>query len=76
MKHVPLTDKHRAFRDQINAVIAQHTLSLTAQEILAIVSQIVGEVIALQDEQLLAPDTAIEIVMENMRLGNALAHVK
>jgi hypothetical protein len=46
---------------------------MPAQRILAITSQFVGQLIALQDQRKITPDMAMQIVSENIEIGNHAA---
>ncbi|MBI1359834.1 MAG: hypothetical protein GC155_06060 [Alphaproteobacteria bacterium] len=47
--------------------------ALDAQEMLALVSQLVGNLIALQDQRKMTPDMAMQLVARNIEIGNAVA---
>lgn len=46
---------------------------MPAQEILAITAQFLGQLIALQDQRNMTPDMAMQIVSENIEIGNQAA---
>lgn len=46
---------------------------MPAQRILAITSQFVGQLIALQDQRSMTPDRAMQIVTTNIEIGNQAA---
>ena len=52
---------------------AQMPADMPAQRILAIVSQFVGQLIVLQDQRKITPDMAMQIVSENIEIGNRAA---
>lgn len=52
---------------------AQMPKDMPSQRILAIVSQFVGQLIALQDGSKITPDMALQIVQENIEVGNRAA---
>lgn len=56
----------KALKDQMPA-------DMPAQRILAITSQFVGQLIALQDNSKITPDIAMQIVSENIEIGNRAA---
>lgn len=57
----------------LTALKEQMPKDMPAQRILAIVSQFVGQLIALQDESKITPDMAMQIVQENIVIGNQAA---
>lgn len=61
---------HQAIYDEINSVLLKHSTNLSALEILAITSQIVGKVLAMQDQRTTTPESAMRTVEENITLGN------
>lgn len=71
LKSYPPEAKHRAFRDALIAVMAQHGRDMQADELLAIASHFVGQLIALQDQRVMTPDMAMQIVSLNIQRGNA-----
>lgn len=52
---------------------AQMPADMPAQQILAVVSQFVGQLIALQDKRVMTPDVAMQIVGQNIEIGNQAA---
>lgn len=61
--------EHTAFRDALVAVIQEHQ-HLTPIEMLAIASQFVGQLIALQDQRVVTSAIALELVGRNIEIGN------
>jgi hypothetical protein len=57
----------------LKALKEQMPADMPVQRILAIVSQFVGQLIALQDQRKVTPDMAMQIVSENIEIGNAAA---
>ena len=57
----------------LRALKEQMPPEMTSQRILAIVSQFVGQLIALQDKRILTPDQAMQIVAQNIEIGNQAA---
>lgn len=57
----------------LKALKEQMPPDMPAQRILAIVSQFVGQLIALQDQRRITPDMAMQIVSENIEIGNQAA---
>jgi hypothetical protein len=57
----------------LKALKEQMPPDMPAQRILAIVSQFVGQLIALQDKRVMTPDQAMRVVGENIEIGNRAA---
>lgn len=64
------TDEDNKFMADLKA---QMPPNMPAQRILAITSQFVGQLIALQDQRKITPDMAMQIVSENIEIGNRAA---
>jgi hypothetical protein len=60
-------------QDFMAALKEQMPADMPAQRILAITSQFVGQLIALQDQSKITPDMAMQIVSENIEIGNRAA---
>lgn len=58
-----------AYQDLI-ALVQRHADQMTALEILAIASNMVGKLIAMQDHRTVSADDAMEIVVANIETGN------
>lgn len=69
MKLVKVTEEHTAFRDELVAVLRKHK-QLKAEELLAVASYFVGQLIALQDQRKMTPSLAMQIVSVNIEAGN------
>lgn len=65
--------RHRAFLDQLKAALGDTGKDLPGEELLAVASQFVGMLVALQDQRRFTPDMAMEIVARNIEIGNATA---
>ena len=70
------TVAHHAFLLDLKAVIGKHQ-QLSAMEMLAVTAQLVGTLIALQDQQKMTPEMAMDLVAKNIEAGNqeAIANV-
>lgn len=66
------TARHRAFRDKLIEALREFD-DVPADQMLAIASHMVGQLVALQDQRKVTPGTAMEIVARNIELGNAEA---
>lgn len=65
--------KHEALYQELVAVLKKHGATLTPEELLAIGANMVGKLIAMQDQRVTSPERAMNIVMENIKLGNEQA---
>lgn len=76
MRRLP-TDRHRAFRDDMIAVLKKHAGDLDATDMLALAAHLVGQLVAMQDQRKYTPPIIMEMVGENIEQGNreAMAEV-
>jgi hypothetical protein len=72
IKSKPPSPEVVAFVNDMKAAFKRHT-HLRADEMLAGASQIVGNLIALQDQRKMTPDMALAIVRANIEAGNQQA---
>lgn len=70
MKTIPASPTLVAFRSDIALVLKKHGEHLTALEMLALTAHLTGQLVALQDQRLVSPAMAMELVAENIELGN------
>jgi hypothetical protein len=70
MKSMTPSEQQLAFRRALEAAMAQHAQTLDAIEILAVLSHLVGQVIALQDQRTMTSQMAMAIVTNNIEHGN------
>jgi hypothetical protein len=64
------TEKHEAFKNDLVAMLRKHAGDLSAPEMLALISYLVGQVIALQDGNTMTREQALELVSKNIEQGN------
>lgn len=64
---------HAAYVDDLKAVMQKHAEALTAQELLALTSQLVGQILAFQDQRTMTPQMGLEIIGRNIEIGNDMA---
>lgn len=60
----------KLLRDDILALVRRHLIPNTPERILAVSSQVVGQVLALQNPMTLGKDAAIDVIMANIEKGN------
>lgn len=63
--------RHKAVMDDLKAVLTRHQNSVNGYEMLALVSQLVGQLLALQDQTARSADAYLATVSKNIELGNA-----
>ena len=73
MNFKPTTDSHEIAFVEVCHMLQRHAADLGALELLAIASNLVGKLIALQDQRLVTPAMAMEIVSVNIQHGNKQA---
>ena len=66
------TEAHVAFMGDLKAALAKHT-NLSGMEMLAVASQFVGNLTALQDQAQWTPEQVMGVVARNIEIGNATA---
>lgn len=66
------TQDHLDFMRDLKATIAVHQ-HLSAEDMLAVVSQLVGSLVALQDQTKSSPSMVMEAVAQNIEVGNRMA---
>lgn len=69
MKTLAKPEYEVAYQD-ICDLVRRHADKLSAVELLAVASNMVGKLVALQDQRTMSPDRAMEIVAENLEHGN------
>lgn len=66
------TKEQIAFRDEMVATLRKHQ-HLRPDEMLAVASYFVGQLLALQDQRKMTPAMGLQIVSSNIEAGNAQA---
>ena len=72
MKTYQPTPESAALGNDLLLVLRHHS-SLTAEQMLAITSQLVGMLVAMQDQRKYSTAALLEMVGENIEIGNAAA---
>lgn len=70
MKSLPPNEKHQKIMREFKEVLFKHKDDLTPSEMLAVAAQLVGQVLALQNQTLMTPAAAMSIVAANIESGN------
>jgi hypothetical protein len=65
--------KQLTFRKALEQAISDYGRELMADELLAICSHFVGQLIALQDQRVMTPAMAMDLVASNIEQGNGEA---
>lgn len=60
----------QALHRDIADLIKRHLTPDTQQRVLAIAAQVVGQVLAMQDQRTMTPDRAMQVVIANIEIGN------
>lgn len=63
--------EHEVFYQELAALMGRHGDKVTAEEMLAIGANIVGKLLALQDQRTMTRERGLEIVIRNIEAGNA-----
>lgn len=64
---------HEVVYQELVALVNRHAADLSAIEILAIAGNLVGKLIAMQDQRITTPEVAMETVILNLEHGNQQA---
>jgi hypothetical protein len=62
--------EHEIAFQEIAALLDKHAGKLTSLEMLAIAANMVGKLVALQDQRYVTPEKAMNVVIENIQNGN------
>jgi hypothetical protein len=73
MSLAPTSVNHEAFYQGLVRLVDEHAGKLTAYEMLAVAANLVGKLIAMQDQRKVTPKQALQVVAHNIEYGNAMA---
>lgn len=62
--------EHEVVYTDLTALLNKHAAKVTPVELLAIAANMVGKLIAMQDQRIITVDRAMEIVGKNIEVGN------
>lgn len=62
--------EHEAAYQDLCALVNKHASKLTAEELLAVAANMLGKLVALQDQRSMSTTKAMEIVVRNIEHGN------
>lgn len=63
--------EHEVAYQELVALMQRHAEHLSALEMLALVGNLAGKVIAMQDQRTTSPEYAMDTLIKNLELGNA-----
>jgi len=64
--------EHEVAYQDICALVNKHASSLSAMEVLAVAANMVGKLVALQDQRTTTPEIAMRTVAANIEAGNQM----
>lgn len=70
MSVVTANPEHEVTYLELAALVGRHAATLSAEEILAITANMLGKLIAMQDQKTMTAQRAMAIVTANLELGN------
>ena len=73
MNYVTSKPEYEAAYQDVCALLAEHKDKLTAIEMLAIAANLVGKLVAMQDQSAITPEQAMQLVSRNIEHGNQQA---
>ena len=62
--------EHEVLYQELTALLRRHGDKVTSLEMLAIAANMVGKIVAMQDQRSVTPGMAMQIVSRNLELGN------
>ena len=62
--------EHEIAYEDLCKLVNKHANQLTALELLAIASNMLGKLVALQDQRTVSPEMAMDVVAKNIEVGN------
>ena len=69
--HLAKPEREVAYHD-ICKLVSKHSAKLSAQELLAVAANMLGKLVAMQDQRTMSPSLAMEIVAQNLEHGNKM----
>ena len=65
--------EHEVAYQDLCALVNKHAQKLSSLELLAVAANMLGKLVALQDQRAVTPSEAMEVVAKNVELGNRQA---
>jgi hypothetical protein len=73
MKVLVTESQHEVAYSDLLELLQKRSETLTAVEMLAVAANMVGKLVALQDQRTMTPDIAMQVVAKNIEIGNKQA---
>lgn len=70
MKALP---NHEVAYQDLCKLVSKHANELSALELLAVASNMLGKLVALQDQRVVTSEMAMDVVIKNIQIGNMQA---
>ena len=67
------TTEHEVTYQEICSLVSRHASTMTPLEILAVAANMVGKLIAMQDQRTITAEKAMVVVSRNIEIGNQQA---
>lgn len=67
---VPTSGAHEIAYQELCALLARHAGNLSAMDMLAVAANVVGKLVAMQDQRMVTPEMAMQVVADNIEYGN------
>ncbi len=62
--------QHEVLYQDLCKLVSKHAGNVSAQELLAVAANMLGKLVAMQDQRTMSPAMAMEIVAQNLEHGN------
>lgn len=72
VRYVDPADRHRRMKDAVVAAMSKEVGDMPSDEMLAVLCQIVGQMIALQDQRKYTAASVMDLVSRNIEIGNQM----
>jgi hypothetical protein len=73
MKNVRARREHEVAFADLLALLAKHADKIDAEEMLAIAANMLGKLVAMQDQRKMTREKAMNLIVENIEVGNQQA---
>jgi hypothetical protein len=70
MKLRPAKDAHEVAYQDLAKLLRKHATDITSLELLAVAANMVGKILAMQDQTTTTPEAAMKVIAENLEHGN------
>ena len=64
--------QHEVLYQDLCKLVSKHADKVSAQELLAVAANMLGKLVAMQDQRTMSPAMAMEIVAQNLEHGNKM----